>query len=345
MKEKLLSIAWEVHRCIWERFVHPETNMLKTRLGEGDPLEDCSLYGGFYLACLVDAYAATREERFVAEARRIFEGLRLNATASGIPGFLARGVAEDGTYRGEPSVDQYTGFMYGCWRYFHSPLSGRTEREDIRRFFTDILSRLEANAWKITREDGTVTKFGHLDALRPTRAERLLAFLRAGYEVTGDGHWLENYRQVLAARLHHCRNYTGTPSWVGIQSQVSLQMLIALEDDPEVGKAFVEGACNLAEVCRPQMEALHQVPPGTAKQAPFPFYRSPLFTETIRNPLEAVTVLLLTEEQAFRREATATLDEIRERLDLKLLSFAWALVPWEWDLWLALRSRRPFGDW
>ena len=178
MEEKLLSIAWEVHWCIWERFVHPETNMVKTRLGDGDPLEDCSLYGGFYLACLVDAYAITEAEALVAEARRIFEGLRLNATASGIPGFLARGVAGDGTYRGEPSVDQYTGFMYGCWRYFHSPLSGQREREDMRRLFADILRRLEANAWKITREDGTVTKFGHLDVLRPTRAERLLAFLR-----------------------------------------------------------------------------------------------------------------------------------------------------------------------
>ena len=49
MGEKLLSTAWEVHRCIWERFVHAETNVVETRLGDGGPLEDCPPYAGLFI--------------------------------------------------------------------------------------------------------------------------------------------------------------------------------------------------------------------------------------------------------------------------------------------------------
>ncbi|HIE52997.1 MAG TPA: hypothetical protein EYP85_14700 [Armatimonadetes bacterium] len=345
-KSSFWSTGQRVHDWIWTRFVHPQTNLLQTRLAGGDPLEDGSLYGGFYLACLVDAYAVTGEERLREEAQRIFSGLWRNATVSGRPGFLARGVAPDGTYRGDPSVDQYTGLLYGCWRYFHSPLSGPPEQERIRRLFAEVLTRLEANDWRITRENGEVTTFGHLEALRPTRAERLLAFLRAGYEVTGQAHWLEVYHQLLPPRLSHCRDYTGTVSWVGLQSQVCLRMLMALETAPQVRETYLAGTRHLAEVCRPPMAAFRQVPPPTAgEEALAPFYREGrLFTETIRIPLEAVTVLLLTEGEPFPSVALQVLEEMNERLEVERITLSTAAVPWEWNQWLALGKGKGEGE-
>jgi len=332
--------AVKLHTIIRERFIDGDTNLVRTRLGNGDPLEDCSLYGGFYLACLVDAFDVSRDEVLREEALDIFEGLYANATVSGIPGFITRGRSSDGSFRGDPSVDQYTGVIYGFWRYFHSPLSGERERTLIRGCLADMLVRFEKNGWRITRVNGEMTTWGRLHSESPTRAERLLSFLLAGYDITGDGRWLEAYREKLPRLLEHCVNFDGLQSWVLIQSQVSLRMLISLETDKNVRAVYIKGSRNLARECLPQVEGFRRVPEaGSPEDELKRFYdESPVFTETIRIPIEAVTVMLLTGDEEFRRDAVSALGEINGHLDPGRVTLNVAVVPWEWNQWLAMKK-------
>ena len=57
----------------------------------------------------------------------------------------------------------------------------------------------------------------------------------------------------------------------------------------------------------------------------------------MRNPIEAVTVLLLTEEEEFRPTALEALNEINERLSMEYFTNI-IVVPWEWDQWLYLKK-------
>jgi len=276
------------------------------------------------------------------EARIIFNGLCGNLTVSGIPGFLARGLESDGFYQGDPSVDQYTGVIYGFWRYFHSPLSDKSERDFIRNGMTDILKRLEKNDWRITRENGEMTTFGRLHAEMPTRADRLLSFLLAGHDITGDSHWLDIYRAKLPSLLVNCTGYEGYESWVLIQSQVSLRMLAELESNTDIRDVYIRGSLELAERCRGEIDAYRALPSKEAKESDrAPFYDdNTTFTKTIRNPIEAATVMLLTGDPEYRVTALEALSGIMTRLDTKRIWRNVAIVPLEWDLWLAAKEAR-----
>lgn len=334
------SQADRLHRIIYDRFIETGTGMIRTRLAGGDPLEDCSLYGGFYLASLTDAYAVTGDKSLKDEAGLIFGGLVKNAMVSGIPGFLARGIYNDGTYRGDPSVDQYTAVIYGFWRYYRSPLADNNEKETIRSIVSDMLKRLEAHNWRITRENGDMTTFGRLHSESPTRAERLLSFLLAGYDITGDMHWLEIYREKLSALLPYCAGFEGLGSWVCIQSQVSMSMLATLETDPETRNVYLGGLGELAEVSAPQIAAYSRVPLKDAGDTALAAYydESPVFTETIRIPIEAVTVMLLSEDSGYRNDALQALTALNEHYDLYRLTMNVAVVPFEWNQWLAMQA-------
>ena len=72
-------IAEEIHRLLWQKFFDRKTHMLYTLPGGGST-EDCSLYGGVYLAALVDKLGVTGDEAVKDECRLILKGLIKNAT-------------------------------------------------------------------------------------------------------------------------------------------------------------------------------------------------------------------------------------------------------------------------
>ena len=90
--------------------------------------------------------------------------------------------------------------------------------------------------------------FGALDALRPSRAERLLAIVLAGADVTGDPHWRAVYERLRPPRLAHCRGKGGEP-WVLVQNQLALFLLRHLEEDPKVRSVYEAGSHEVARAC------------------------------------------------------------------------------------------------
>ena len=268
----LWTKAAQAHEVLWREFIDPRTFQVYTYLdpatgrvslpspadiaacrpstgGWGTAIENCALDGGAYLGALVDRHAVTGEAEHAEEARRIYQGLRLIAASARRRGCIPRGVLPDGvTHYPESSVDQYTMYVYGLWRYFRSPIATKGEKGEIQAIFEAVLERLEADKFVILSDTGQKMKFGALDAWRSSRAERLLAVVLAGADVTGKAHWREVYDTLRPPRLAHCRAEGGEP-WVLVQNQLALFLLRRLEKDPEALKVYEAGSLEVARVC------------------------------------------------------------------------------------------------
>lgn len=268
----LWAKATETHEVLWHDFICPRTFQIYTYLdpktrrvvlpapadiaalkpstgGWGTAIENCSLDGGAYLGALVDRHAVTGADAHAEEARKIYQGLRLIARSARRRGIIVRGVLPDGgTHYPESSVDQYTMYVYGMWRYFRSAVATDEERTEIRDIFDGILTRLEADRFVILSDTGARIKFGALDALRPSRAERLLAIVLAGADITGAPHWRDIYDRLRPPRLKHCRG-KGGEAWVLVQNQLAFFILRHLEKDPEILKVYTAGSLEAAREC------------------------------------------------------------------------------------------------
>jgi hypothetical protein len=107
-----MSDAWDV---VWSRCYDPRTSQFFTaeparlpsaerikrlepnECGYGTGMDDGPLFGGILLVAICDQYDVTHEDSLRADALSVFSGLKLCATAHGVPGFVARGVCpEDG---------------------------------------------------------------------------------------------------------------------------------------------------------------------------------------------------------------------------------------------------------
>jgi len=343
--ESYYDTGRRLQKWIWDHFYDAETHNLNTSISGGRA--DNSLYGGLYLGSLVDAYEVTGDAELKERARQIFEGLWLNATVSGIPGYIVRGTFPDRTYTtNQPSIDQYTGLLYGCWRYYNCSFIAEPEREGVSTIYNDVLTRLESSRrskWRITVEDGSRdTRFGWIDLWRPGWV--VLSFLRAGYEVTGDPHWLDVYHEELLLRLPCGADWMGTKawmydSWVAIQVAVCLHTLVEQEKDPEILAAYREAFVRLADNCRLQVSDFREVPSCTAPEETLKRYYpgGEDFTSRMRNPVEGLTVMLLTGAHKFAPAAVKALNDMNERLVMERADYAPLVVPWQWNQWLLLR--------
>ncbi|NOZ19510.1 MAG: hypothetical protein GXP25_00315 [Planctomycetes bacterium] len=328
--------AENLHKVIWGKFVHPKTHVVRTRVRGtggspwGSELEDTSLSGGMYLAAMVDRFDVTKSPDHAEEARKIFGGLLLNATCAE-PGFIARGAKPDGKgFLGAPSVDQYTGLLYGLWRYYGSAIATDAEKEQVRKVYADCLTRLERHKFTILDSDGkTPTKFGHLSSVRPTRSERLLSFLLVGWRLTGDKHWFDVYEQMKKPRLETCRKFPDYNAWVLVQSALSLHMLVETEERPEVRKVYEEGFASCVRHCRKQVPAYRDyVDSGGKKET----------VKTFRNPIEGITTILLSGDGEASKEIVQPLKDILMATDPGTHGNSVSLCSLEWDYWLAVKK-------
>jgi len=325
-------------------FVAPRRGLLLTRLGRGDPLEDATLYGGVYLGCLSKAFEITGDTETAALARQVLAGLLLNAAAVE-PGFLARGMEPDmKTFRGDPSVDQYTAFFYGLALFADSSLATPPEQKNVARAFRDVLTRLRRDGWQITRADGrTRSTYGRLADVRPTRAERLLGMLAAGAAVTGDPLWRKELEAATAPRLGALRHFEKFQSWVLIQSALSVELLCRWDTRPEHLEVYRRAGAEIAAACLPQVTGFdlfrRDSRPITQK-----LNDRRLVLNGIRIPIEAVAAILLvgTDEQA--RQVIGPLCRMLVDFPVASAWYAPPLVSLELAYWQAVRRgllRRP----
>jgi hypothetical protein len=269
-----------------------------------------------------------------------------NATVSPSKGLLARGTQPDGvTYWGEPSVDQYTGAIFGLWRYFRSSVATAEEKKQIAAVIGEMLSRFEKDRWTIVNENGQATRFGDIGSLQPTRAERLLGVLLVGYDVSSDRHWLAAYESLKKDRLRLAANFdqkAGAP-WIQIQNAMAMRMLLDLAKNPGDLAVFREGARTLAATCAPAIASYQKFrkPDGsflrrTELQAAG-LWDERSIRQVIQGSWDAITSVLLMEQADHYPAAVSALRDMLTGIDFAEHRYVENIFPGEYNYWLAAR--------
>lgn len=224
------------------------------KAGYGNGMADCAIYSGILLSMLADRYDVTKDGTLKETALDVYKGLHLCATVHGVPGFVARGVcAEDGVgICITSSRDQYTHFIHGLWRYYHSPLCDNTTKTDIRDILKAIAERMISNVtpendYDFLRADGSRDPRGicRMWNVRAHEAARLPMFYAAAWDATGDDNYYRLYRDYLAPAVDQSltlRTLSADeinrwmPTYTLLQMQTSLELLLELETDAAMKK-------------------------------------------------------------------------------------------------------------
>lgn len=259
------EVMWKV---AWNRFFREKTNLFYDYLssyepgaelghlptaaevqrlypslgGQGSGMEDSMILAGVVLSGLVDMHCVTRAEHLPDDARKVFKGIELCATAHGSPGFLARSVClEDGksTFV-STSRDQYTHAIHGMWKYYHSGLCDERTKGEVRKVLSDIGDRMIRNVtpendYDYLCSDGRKCPLGisRMWNVKEHEAARLPMFYAAAWDVTGDKKYYDKYRSYIVAAVEQSVRVPPTnPAWTELQMQCSLELLLALEKDP-----------------------------------------------------------------------------------------------------------------
>jgi hypothetical protein len=206
------------------------------------PTENGAMFTGLYLTGLLKQYAAAPTGDLAAKIRRLAGGLERLALVSAMAGFAARGLTADGKHCPLlSSTDQFFPWFLGLWRFWRSPLASSADRRRVARLLLRAMNGLRANQYRVP----TPASLGDgelglgLDGFLPLdneQAPRLLLLLRATYEVTEDGTWLDLYREHLKERLLHLqRGWTeqelARNAWTSISPCLALEALLDLEQE------------------------------------------------------------------------------------------------------------------
>jgi len=264
----------------WQNTVFPSPESIGNRFcddSETPNVSNCAIAGGRFLGALVDCYDVTGDSKYTGYAQTIFDGLRTLSRVSPRKGFIARCVLPcDGkTHLLNSSVDQYTYYVYGLYKYYHSPMCGKTEKQDIEEIMNDICTMIESDG-AILATNGIPAPVSDIEAIRSDRSSRLLEMYLVGDDITGNEHWRDKYYEKLKesnyARLYSILDpkrirhpylprdkdrsphlFTGAVD----QTQYSLVPLFELETDLTVKAVYLEAMRINAAIyeSRPNMDA------------------------------------------------------------------------------------------
>ena len=226
----------------------------KNKVGEGSR-EDCAIMTGIALAYYV-------EKRDRELAAKTADGLLGLSTAHGIPGFVCRGLEEDGvTYSPYTSRDQYTHFTHGLLRYYLSGLPDDAMKSRIRGAFAAVADRMirnvtEANDWNALTATGEIDKKGVLKMwnVQAHEAARLPAIYAAAWKVTGDEKYHAEYLRYADAAVEQSWKISEQrraevyhqPGYAFIQMNASLETMYLC--DPERANRIQDVMKEVAQV-------------------------------------------------------------------------------------------------
>ncbi|MGC3966374.1 MAG: hypothetical protein QM775_03080 [Pirellulales bacterium] len=165
------------------RYIRPTPEdcreMKPSALSWGVPVEDGPMFNGLYLDGVVNRWKQTRDPADRAKARRLIDGLLFLASRGTTPGFIARGVADDGvTTYPMGSNDQTMPWLYGVWRYIRDGVAeSDDEKRQLIKRFGEVCEILDRHGWRMPCEGGPSPYRG--DFTKPTWEGCAPAFVRA----------------------------------------------------------------------------------------------------------------------------------------------------------------------
>jgi hypothetical protein len=301
--------VWEAvekaHNELWTRFIHQQgssaiildyadldgTVSLPTpeECAEGKPnalawwcpAENGAFFNGLYLDGLLNRWKMTGSELDRERALLIAEGLIRLAEVGGTPGFIARGIAEDG--RGHHLIgsdDQTIPWFYGLWKFIGSGLCSDADKERIIALMRTAVPAIERLGWRMPCDKEGYTFRGSFEEASWRDSTRLLFMLKMMAVLTGEDDWRELYdrtgsekpdgldktrfewcgsgiydapdsyyesdlltAEMCASGVHPPAPKRRWPYWITASSQSCLKELFLLEDDPQL-KAMYQAGLN-----------------------------------------------------------------------------------------------------
>ena len=286
--------AWTVS---WNRFYLPATNLFYDYLtsyqpgrelahlptaeevrrqypnecGYGTGMEDGMISAGVMLSLIVDRYAVTKDESLRDRANSVFQGIQLCATAHGVPGFLARAVCDEDlkSIYFNSSRDQYTHAVHGLWLLLHSPLCTPETKKAIGEILSGIADRMTRNVipendYDSLRADGTRDTRGisRMWNVKGHEAARLPMIYAAAWDATGRKEYFNLYRKYLEPAVKQSFVVEEQqPTYALLQMQVSLELLLSLEEDPDLKQQMREVMTMVSQRCADRARRADQAAP------------------------------------------------------------------------------------
>lgn len=274
----ILAAVGQAHDTLWNKFIDRSGLILyfvgdlptpedcssgrPNSIGWGSPIEDGPMFAGLYLPAICARARRSGDPVDKAKARRLVQGLLKCASISEVPGFIARGFGTDGRcHYPLGSDDQTHPWFYGLLAYLQSGIPSAAEREQIVVKMKEVANALEATAWNCPCDGAFKGQFrGSFNGSRFRDAARYLFMLRAMYEVTHDGVWLDRYQNALAGRPEACdqlraeicaagygldrnaiKGIDAQQLWIYVGCQGSLAKLAELENDDSIRAQYRAG--------------------------------------------------------------------------------------------------------
>ncbi len=267
------------HANLWKRFISadgilydyvgelptPEDCRLgkPNAIGWNSPIENGPMFTGLYLPAVCERARRSGLPSDREQAHRLAKGLVKCASASNVPGFIARGFGADGLcHYPLGSDDQTIPWFYGLHAYVKSGLPQGDELQRVVDKMREVADVLEATDWRCPCDGAFKGQFRcEFKRGLPFRsAVHYLFILRAMYDVTGDKIWFERYVRERDAqfegtnktRLEICatgyeadlsgfKNLESELLWIYIAAQGSLSQLAEMETDDRVRAYYRKG--------------------------------------------------------------------------------------------------------
>jgi len=228
--------------------------------------ENAPYLTGAYLASLSFRYAVTHEPAAQEQAKKCAASLRKLVEVTGSRGYLARWwrpLAKDapakegwlrdswrtsGSYEwmGNPSVDQYTGVMFG-YSVYCDLAADEGEKKLAANSVGEMIGRILDADMRILDPEGKPTSWYDMnpETLQdPVYAPSALHLLKVAYQVTGEKRFEDKYREMALKHDYLKRSIKrrGDHDWNrsdDVMSFESFYTTIMHEKDPEIRKRLV----------------------------------------------------------------------------------------------------------
>lgn len=174
---------------------------IPSALSWGTPIENGAFFNGLYLLSLLEEAKGNPSEKLIKDIKLIYHGLCVLQDCAVCPGFIARGVADDGvSHYPLSSEDQVLPWLLAMNAYRNSEIC--EDKEDVKKRLLLVLNRMKNAGWRITHDSQWQEYgFGYMGKGRSYRG--IIAYLYdlyLMYELTGDAADLAFYRTELTGK-------------------------------------------------------------------------------------------------------------------------------------------------
>jgi len=266
------------HDTIAQRFIHPKRYVvydardpgptmptpeeikqgLPHPTGAGSGMEDCALNTGLFLATVIassDQFGLVPRRE---EAERLAEGMLTLVNVDEDMCFLCRGkLPENDAHYRWTSLEQIFGWIYGAWRYCRSRSGDDKIRNRLAEAAVRVLLAADHCDFQFTSEDGKPDPNADLKPIQPNRSLVTLALYAMAFSACHDNFWRDSYCDLRDYRGQARLKDTGFSSLsleALLLNQMSLEALLAVEDDEAIRKVYAEMSLKIARQAAPALK-------------------------------------------------------------------------------------------